>query len=66
MRKNYFIRESLMKKKMHTGVHTYGVWKDLQVCTKRGDVFITLKHHLLREGRDSDLRCSGASCLQQV
>lgn len=66
MRKNYFIQESLMKKKMHTGVHTYGVWKDLQVCTKRGDVFITLKHHLLREERDSDPWGSEVSHLWQV
>ena len=51
MRRNYFIQESLMKKKMHTGVHAYAVCKDLHVGTKRGVCLSKLKHHLLRGRR---------------
>ena len=46
MRRNSFIQESLMKKKMHTGAHVYGVCKDLHVGTKRGVCLSQLKHHL--------------------
>lgn len=55
MRRSYFIQESLMKKKMHTGVSAYGLCKDVQ----SGGCLSLLKHHLLREGRRlCDPQCS--------
>lgn len=52
MRRNDFIQESLMKKKLHTGVHAYGVCKDLHVGTRRGCVY--LSSSIISSGEEGD------------